>query len=102
MSSRDNVKTSLGLEKYPNIDDHDLKNKTEAMLDDADATHKMKPVENYFGNFDWELEKTGPQVSEKVTSDLVIKYSKDIIEDGHMWRMKANRKIAVELNAQVS
>jgi hypothetical protein len=80
---------------------HVMKNLTEAMLDDPDATH-TKPIENYFGNFDRELEKTGSQGFEKVTDDLIIKYSKDLIEEGNMWRVKANRKIAEELNVQVT
>ena len=42
------------------------------MLDDPDATHS-KPIENYFGNLDRELKKSGPEEYDKSTSDLVIK-----------------------------
>ena len=45
----------------------------EEIMDDPDATHS-KPIENYFGNFDRELQKTGG--FRKVTDDRIIKYSK--------------------------
>ena len=64
------------------------KNMTEAMLDDPDATHS-KPIENYFGNLDRELKKSGPQGFDKSTSDLVIKYSKDLIDGDHEWCTRA-------------
>ena len=51
----------------------------EEIMDDPDATHS-KPIENYFGNFDRELQKTGG--FQKVTDDRIIKYSKDLIEEG--------------------
>ena len=58
------------------------KNLTEEMLDDGDATH-TKPIENYYGNFDRELKKAGAQGFDKVTDDLLIKYSRDLIDEGH-------------------
>ena len=39
---------------------------TESMLDDPD-TARWKPTENYFGNFDRELKKSGPQGYDKST-----------------------------------
>ena len=72
------------------------KNLTEEMLDDGDATH-TKPIENYYGNLDRELKKAGAQGFDKVTEDLLIKYSRDLIDEGHKWRTKANRKKVNEL-----
>ena len=72
------------------------KNLPDEILDDSDASH-TKPVENYYGNFDREIKKSGAQGFDKVSDDLIIKYSKDLIDDGHKWRTKANRKNAVEL-----
>ena len=72
------------------------RNLTDKMMDDSDATHS-KPIENFFGNFDRDLEKTGAQGFDKVSNDLLIKYSKDLIDKGHKWRSKENRKKAKEL-----
>ena len=72
------------------------KNMTEPILDDPDATHS-KPIQNCFGNFDWELEKSGPQSYDKSTSDLVIKYSKDLTDGKHEWCTRANRNTAKNL-----
>ena len=80
----------------PNSDDLVTKNLTDDLLDDSDVTH-TKPIENYFGNFDRELEKTGAQGFDKATDDLIIKYSRDLIGDGHKWRTKEVRKRAIEL-----
>ena len=55
------------------------KNITECMLDDQDATHS-KPIDNYFGNLDRELKKYSPQGDDKSPSDLVIKYSRGLID----------------------
>ena len=72
-------------------------NMTEEMLDDAYATH-TKPVENYYGNLDRELQKSGPQGFNKSTDDLIINYSKYLIDDGYKWHTKANRKLALQLH----
>ena len=72
------------------------KNLIEEMLDDGDATH-TKPIEIYYGNLDRELKKAGAQGFDKVTDDLLIKYSRDLIDEGHKWRTKANRKKVNEL-----
>ena len=64
-------------------------------MDDSDVVHD-KPIENLFGNFDRGLNKTGSQGFEKVSDDLIIKYSKDLIEEGYKRR---NRKIASELKS---
>ena len=48
------------------------KNLTESMLDDPDVTHSI-PIENYFGNLDRELKKSGPLGYDKSTNDLVMK-----------------------------
>ena len=79
-----------------NSSDFIAKNMTEEMLDDPDATH-TKPIENLFGNLDWELKKTGPQSFGKASDDLIIKYSSDLIDSGCKWRTKANRQKAREL-----
>ena len=72
------------------------KNLTEEMLDDCDAT-QTKPIENYYGNLDRKLKKAGVQGFGKVTDDLLIKYTRDLIDEGHKWRTKSNRKKAKEL-----
>ena len=64
--------------------DHILKNMNEKMLDDPDASH-TKSIENYFGNLDRELKKSGAQGFNKSCDDLVIKYSKDFIDGRHQW-----------------
>ena len=66
------------------------------MLDDPDATHS-KPIENYFGNLDREFKKSGPQGYDKSTSDIVIKYSKDLIDGKHERCTRANRNTAKNL-----
>ena len=81
----------------PDSSDHIKKNMTESMLDDPDANHS-KPIENYFGNMDREIKKSGPAGFDKCTSDLIIKYSQDLIGDDDMWRAKANRKAAKEID----
>ena len=52
-----------------------MKNMTNAMLDDPDATNS-KPIENLFGNLDREIRKTGPQGFKKVSYDLLIRIIK--------------------------
>ena len=69
------------------------KNLPDEILDDSDASH-TKPIENYYGNFDRELKKTGAQGFGKVGDDLVIKYARDLVDQGHKWKTKANRKKA--------
>ena len=61
------------------------------MLDDPDATH-TKSIDKLFRNMDRELRKTGPQGFMKVSDDLIIKYSSDLIGSDYQWRTKANRK----------
>ena len=80
----------------PNSEDLVTKNLTDDLLDDSDITH-TKPIENYFGNFDRELDKTGAQGFAKASDDLIIKYSRDLIGDDHKWRTKEIRKKAAEL-----
>ena len=60
------------------------KNMTEAMLNDPDTTH-TKSIENFFGNSDREIKKSGVQGFDKSCDDLVIKYSKDLIGTDHAW-----------------
>ena len=71
------------------------------MLNDGDATH-TKSIENYFGNLDRGLIKTGPQGFDKATSDLLIKYSKDLIGSEHQWRTKENKNAAKALKIKQS
>jgi len=59
-------------------------------MDDGDASD-TKTIENYYGNFDHELRKTGAQGCSKVCDDLAIKYSRDLIGEGHKWKSKATR-----------
>ena len=73
------------------------KNMSAAMLNDPDANH-TKPIENYFGNLNREVQKSGPQGFDKAASDLIIKYSKDLLGTQHEWHRKANRKAAVVIN----
>ena len=75
------------------------KNMTESMLDDPDASHS-KPIENYFGNLDRGVKKSGPQGFDNSTSDLVIKYSKDYIDGKHERRTRANRNAAKQLEVK--
>ena len=72
------------------------KNITGSMLGDPDATHS-KPIENYFGNLDWELKKSDPQGYDKSTNDLVIKCSKNLIDGKHECCTRANRNAANNL-----
>ena len=91
-----------GFGDNPNSSSHVKKNMSEDMLNDPDATHS-KPIENYFGNLDRELKKSGPQGFNKCTSDLIIKYSKDLVGEDNEWRSKANRVVAkqVEIKQRV-
>ena len=83
-------------------DEHITKNISPDMMDDPDATHS-KPVENYFGNLDRYVSKTGPQGFDKVTDDLVLKYGKDLItESEYEWRSKENRESAKRLKVMQS
>ena len=66
------------------------------MLDDPYATN-TKSIENYFGNLDREIRKTGAQGFGKCSDDLVIKYSRDLVNGQHKWRTNANRKIEADL-----
>ena len=67
------------------------------MLKDPDANH-TKSIENFFGNLDREVRKAGSQGFDKAASDLVIKYSKDLIATGHVWHKKENRMAAKEIS----
>ena len=73
------------------------KNMSESMLDDPDASH-TKSIENYFGNMDRGIKKSGPQGFNKVSNDLVIKYSKDLIGENFEWHKKANREASKRLS----
>ena len=71
---------AYGFGDDPDSDDLVTKNIPENMMDDPDATHS-KPVENFFGNLDRYISKTGPEGFDKVTDDLVIKYGRDLIRE---------------------
>ena len=73
------------------------KNMSEEMLKDPDANH-TKSIDNFFGNLDREVRKAGLQGFDKAASDLVIKYSKDLIATGHVWHKKENRMAAKEIS----
>ena len=88
-----------GFGDQPNSDDFILKNMTDDMLDYADATN-TKPIENFFGNWDREIAKTGPQGFQKAADNLIIKYARDNIAHNHQWRTKANREKAKLLKAR--
>lgn len=68
------------------------------LLDDGSVT-TTKSIENFFENLDRELKKIGHVGFSKATNDLVIKYSKDLIESSDFkWRNKASKQKAAELN----
>ena len=88
---------AYGFGDDPNSEDLVSKNMPDEMMDDPDATH-TKPVENFFGNFDRYVSKTGPQGFDKITDDLVIKYGKDLIDHNeHAWRLKENKQASKKL-----
>ena len=88
-----------GFGDNPESADHIKKNLSSDLLDDSDIT-TTKPIENFFGNLDRELKKAGSQGFSKVSDDLVIKYSKDIIKKNpSAWRTKANRQKAKKLKS---
>ena len=66
------------------------------MLDHPDAT-STKSTENYFGNLDRKIGKTGTQGFGKCGDDLVIKYSRELVDGQHKWLTKVNRKITADL-----
>ena len=55
------------------------------MLDDPDAVN-IQSIENYFGNLDLQIRKTGVQGFEKCNNDLVIIYSRDLVDNQHKWQ----------------
>ena len=74
-----------------------IKNLSEEMLDDPDATSSKK-IENYLGNLDRYLTSTGPQGFDKITDDLILKYGKDLILKSDMaWTSRENRDAARDL-----
>ena len=88
-----------GFGDNPDSLDHVAKNLSEDLLDDPDIT-KTKPIENFFGNLDCELKKTGAHGFDKAADDLVIKYSKDLLEpSAFQWRTKANKQKAKQLKS---
>ena len=88
---------AYGFGDNPNSDDYVTKDTSTDMLDDPDATH-AKPVENYFGNLDRYIAKTGPQGFDKVTDDLVLKYGKDLITDcQYEWRSRESKQSVQQL-----
>ena len=44
------------------------------------------------------MKKSGVQGFDKSSDDLVMKYSRDLVDGTHSWRTKANRRRTVELN----
>ena len=78
----------------PNSDELVTRNLTDLLLDDADIT-TTKPIENFFGNLDQELKKTGSKGFGKVGYDLIIKYSKDLLKSNAFeWQTKETREKA--------
>ena len=73
-----------------------MKSMDQEMLDDPYPTN-TKSIENYFGNLDWEIRKTGAQGFGKCGDDLVIKYSRDLVDRQHKWRTTINRKTTADL-----
>ena len=81
----------------PNSDELVTRNLTDSLLDNTDIT-TTKPIENFFGNLDRELKKTGSKGFGKVGDDLIIKYSKDLLKSNAFeWRTKATREKAKQL-----
>ena len=60
------------------------------MLDGPDATN-TKSIENYFHNLDQEIRTTDAQGFWKCGDNLVIKYSRDLVDEQHKWQTKTNR-----------
>jgi hypothetical protein len=88
---------AYGFGDEENSEDHVTKNLPAEMMDDPDATH-AKPVENFFGNLDRYVSKTGPQGFDKMTDDLVVKYGRDLIENNeYEWRSKENKQATENL-----
>ena len=52
------------------------------MLDDPDAVN-IQSIENYFENLDRQIRKTVVQGFEKCSDDLVIIYSRDLVDGQH-------------------
>ena len=78
-------------------EDRILMNLPDELLDDPDAVHS-KPVENFLGNLDRHVAKTGPQGFDKVTDDLLLKYGKDLIKKNSFeWRSNENKQAAENL-----
>ena len=78
-------------------EDRILMNLPDELLDDPDAVHS-KPVENFLGNLDRHVAKTGPQGFDKVTDDLLLKYGKKLIKKKSFeWRSNENKQAAENL-----
>ena len=86
---------AYGFGDNPDSEEHVLKNMPLTMLDDGDATNS-KAVENYFGNLDRHISRTGPQGFDKITDDLILKYGRDYITSNE-WQSKENRENAEKL-----
>ena len=65
-------------------------------VNDPDARN-TESVENYFGNLDQEIRKTGALGFGKCNDDLVVKYSWDLVDGQNKWWTKANIEIAAHL-----
>ena len=61
----------------------------------------MLPIQSLlktnFGNLDHENRMTGAHGFERCCDDLVIKHSRNLVDEEHGWRTKANRKLAQDL-----
>ena len=67
-----------------------------ANLDKA-PTH-TKAVENIFGEEDMILNRFGNQAFEKSSDDLVIKYSKDMLDNSFSWSTQKMRRLTKEID----
>ena len=89
-----------GFEDDSDSPQHVTKNMRKAMLDNPAAIH-AKSVENYFGNLDGRLAKSGVKGFEKSVDDLIIKYSQNLVKPGYYkWRDKHNKTVAKDLKVK--
>ena len=87
---------AYGFDSSANIGDLVTNQVDETYLDRA-PTH-TKAVENLFGEEDMILTRFGNQTFEKSSDDLVIKYSKDMLDQDFSWSTQKMRKKTREVD----
>ena len=87
---------AYGFDSAASIGDLVTNQVDEAYLDKA-PTH-TKAVENLFGEEDMILSRFGNQAFEKSSDDLVIKYSKDMLDQEYSWSSQKMRRKTREVD----